>query len=124
VDITPNAECPPNTDNVLRIRSGKLPRPQSCRNPGLQDSQREWTSGKIDTKGKLLLQWKAPQVSRSLQEARSGEDAVQLDSQGQPTGPCGTILVEARMKVRLEAAEAAAVAAPVNFIILWRASTS
>jgi hypothetical protein len=84
---------------VLRIRSGKLPRSQPCSNPGVDSTSREWTSGKIDTKGKLLLQWKTPQVSRSLQEARSSEGLVQLNSQAQPASPCGSVLVEARMKV-------------------------
>ncbi|WIA21237.1 hypothetical protein OEZ85_000478 [Tetradesmus obliquus] len=103
LDLVPNPECPPDTDSLLRIRSGKLPNPQTCSNPGLQPSQRDWTSAKIDTKGKLLLQWKAPQVSSSLQEARSGASALQFDSQGQPIGPCSSVLVEARMKVPMSA---------------------
>jgi hypothetical protein len=120
VDIVANSECPPNTDNVLRIRSSKLPQPQTCSNPGLDPSFREWTSGKIDTKGKLLLQWKSPQVSRSLQEARSGESLVQFNIQGQPVSPCGSVLVEARMKVGIAAATAtaAAIAAPANCTFL------
>jgi hypothetical protein len=101
VDLVQNPECPPDTDSLLRIRSSQLPKPQSCINPGLPSSQREWTSAKLDTKGKLLLQWKAPQVSSSLQEALSGASAVQYNSQGQPIN-CGTVIIEARMKVRVD----------------------
>jgi hypothetical protein len=108
LDLVPNPECPPETDSLLRIRSGKLQQPKPCINPGLPDSRREWTSAKIDTKGKLLVQWKAPQVSCSLQEAVVRASAVQYDSQGQPVGPCGSVIVEARMKVRIVEARMAA----------------
>lgn len=100
VDIIPNPSLAAPTDDadgVLRIRSRKLQIAHPCINPGVANGSTQWTSGKIDTKGKLLLQWKPPQVSTSLGAAVGGSGSSTASE------ACGSIVVEARMMVPFSA---------------------